>query len=84
MSRRFENLSNRSCGSGPARIRPATARKRVLRGARVTASRSVDSEDVGRVIEPRNHILVGADDVSGAYNTLVPGTFTRLLMGGTF
>ncbi len=28
--------------------------------------RSVDSEDAGRVIEPRNHLFVGADAVSRA------------------
>ena len=60
----------------PARQRLATSRERVLRGVGEPALRSVDSECAGRVIEPRNKFVVGADVVlyaEGSIATLKGG-----------
>ena len=89
-------------GSSPARPRWATSRKRVLRGRKATHGqpwpRSVDSDHVGRVMEPRNELFVGADAVETAEgNTeatnrampawpvaaVPPGSESRACMGGS-
>jgi len=60
-------------GGNPARPRQAASRKRVLRGVEQSNPRSVDSESVGRVMEPRNWILlVRADAVILAEGTTYP------------
>ena len=48
----------------PARPRVASSRKRVLRPLQRCNGRSVDSEQAGRVIEPRNSLIVVADALS--------------------
>ena len=44
------NLLDRSCGSSPAQVRLAPARKRVLRGARVTVAATLVSTKMQAVL----------------------------------
>ncbi len=69
-ARRTDEIDNLKPCNGTQRggsiLRPAklaSSRDRVLRGEGRPTLRSVDREWMGRVIEPRKHLVVGADAI---------------------